>query len=275
MAEVHPEAGEVRALLLHYKRIFDSDRIVRAETRTRARRGLRVRRSREPDAGRPQRREPAGGGRPAADPRAEEYEYLAARPFDPLALPPGTGADPYDPRRDHQLAAIVDPNGNRREFVYYTDAEEPLPGETERGLPADAGTGFFTEKWELVKRVLEYTTPSTPLRTEFSYDAREALSGRWSTTVRDGRGQDTVYVLDGNGSPLEIQEPLGRTTAMTWAADDVLKLQETGRGATLPAGRVTDYGYDTRGNLDVGTDHRPPTSASWRPRTRTTRASTS
>ena len=47
------------------------------------------------------------------------------------------------------------------------------------------------------------------LRTAFSFDYQEALAGRFKNTVTDPRGKPTLYVLNANGSPLEIQEPLG------------------------------------------------------------------
>ena len=65
-----------------------------------------------------------------------------------------------------------------------------------------------------------------------------------------GAGDFVAVVLNGNGSPLRIEEPLGKTTTMAWAPDDILKLQETGpRTEIYPQGRVTDFGYDSRGNL--------------------------
>lgn len=150
----------------------------------------------------------------------------------------------FDTRRDHQLGAIVDPNGSRREYVYFSDDDPPLPGEAEGRLPADPGGVFFTHRFELVKHVLEFPAPGLTERTAFTYDGSDSLASRWTTTVRDGRGHDTVYLLNGGGSPLEIREPLGRVTEMRWATDDVLKIWEKDA-----LGRETDFEYDPRGNL--------------------------
>jgi RHS repeat-associated protein len=233
VAEVHPEAGEVRAVTFTYRSIYGEDRIVRAEI---AALGLAV--DYEYDAqGNLTKATRDGanlsGAAPAAAPRVERYRYLA--------LPPGIDGRPplSDFRKQHQLVETTDPNGNRREYGYYGDSD-PLPGEE-----AGGGSLIFQEKWERVRQVVEHPAPALSIRTELSYDLREALTrGEWKTTVRDGRGNDTVYVLNGNGSPLEIREPLGKTTRMTWAADDILKLSETDAN-----GRVTEFGYDDRGNL--------------------------
>ena len=156
-------------------------------------------------------------------------------------MPAATGGRPSagDIRKEHQLVEATDPNGHQREYVYYGESD-PLPGE-------DAGGGglLFEEKWERVQQVVEHPAPALTIRTEFLYDlARPVCGPSVKTTVRDGRGKDTLYVLNGNGSPLRIEEPLGKTTRMTWAPDDILKTSETDAN-----GRVTEFGYDDRGNL--------------------------
>ena len=136
------------------------------------------------------------------------------------------------------MRAAVDPNGNRTEYEYYrrTDA---FPGGS--ALAVD-------QKEEFVRRVREFAlgTTSLVLVTDFQYDFTEALSQRFKATVKDARLNETLYVMNGNGSPMEIREPLGRTTRMEWATDDIFKLQETDA-----LERVTTYGYDDRGNLTL------------------------
>ena len=146
-------------------------------------------------------------------------------------------------RKEHQLVETTDPNGNRREYVYYGETD-PLPGE-------DAGGGglLFEEKWERVRQVVEHPAPALSIRTEFSYDLRDAITrAEWKTTVRDGRGNDTRLRPERQRQPTaRSRSPSGKTTRMTWAPDDILKLQ---RDAT-PNGRVTEFGYDPRGNLTL------------------------
>jgi RHS repeat-associated protein len=237
VAEVQAEAGEVRALTFAYRPVNGFDRIVRAEM---AGLGLAVdydydTRGNLVKATRDGRNLEGGG--PAAEPRVEKYGYL--RP----ATSPG-GAVAPDPTREHQLVEVTDPNGHRREFLYYGD-DDSLPGESDGRIPG--GGLSFTEKWELAKQVVEHPEPGLSIRTEFSYDAQEVVSrSQWKTTVRDGRGRDTLYVLNGNGSPLRIEEPLGKTTTMAWADDDIFKTREQDAN-----GRVTEFGYDPRGNLTL------------------------
>jgi len=99
-------------------------------------------------------------------------------------------------------------------------------------------------KEEYAKEVHELPAAGVVVSTRFAYDYTAALTLQFKTTVRDGRGNDSLYVLNGNGSPLRIQEPMGKTTVMEWAAADIFKTKETD-----PLGRVTFYEYDPRGNL--------------------------
>ena len=226
VAEVQPEAGEVRAATFTYRSIYGDDRIVRAEI---AALGLAVdyeydTRGNLTKATR-NGQNLAGAEIAATEPRVEGYRYLT--------MPAVAGGRPSagDLRKEHQLVETTDPNGHRREYVYYAEGDT-IPGEAQ-------GTGgglVFEEKWELVKQVLEHPDPGLTIRTEFLYDLTHwPAAERW-TTVRDGRGKDTLYVLNGNGSPLRIEEPLGKTTRMTWAPDDILKTSEQDAN-----GRVTEF----------------------------------
>jgi RHS repeat-associated protein len=232
VAEVQLEAGEVRAVTFSYQPYNGSERIVRAEI---APLGLSV--DYEYDARGNLVKATRDGrnlsGDPPAGPRVEKYGYLG------VGAPPAPG---FDMRQEHQLVEVTDPNGHRREYAYYGESD-PLPGEVDDRLPG--GGLLFTEKWELVKEVVEHADPALSIRTQFSYDAQDVIArSQWKTTVRDGRGNDTLYVLNGNGSPLRIEEPLGKTTTMTWAPGDILKTSETDAN-----GRVTEFEYDSRGNL--------------------------
>jgi RHS repeat-associated protein len=234
VAEVHPEAGEVRAATFAYQPVYGEDRIVRAEI---AGLGLAVdyeydTRGNLTKATRKGQNLP-GAEIAATEPLVEGYRYLT--------MPAVAQGRPSagDLRKEHQLVETTDPNGHRREYVYYAEADA-IPG-----LADGSAAGLFLEgKWELVKQVLEHPDPGLTLRTEFRYDLTHWPSSEWWTTVRDGRGKDTLYVLNGNGSPLRIEEPLGKTTRMTWPPDDILKTREQDAN-----GRVTEFAYDARGNL--------------------------
>jgi RHS repeat-associated protein len=139
--------------------------------------------------------------------------------------------DVHDP---HQLTASVDPNGHRVDYEYFLPSE-PFPGETPSFLVLD--------KNEYVKKVHEHAGDSDP-DTEFQFDVSDAIHLHWKTRVKDARHNETRYVLNGNGSPLEIHEPLGKTTLLEWSDSDIFKTKET--DANL---RVTTYGYDGNGNL--------------------------
>src|SRR5262249_35094555 len=69
------------------------------------------------------------------------------------------------------------------------------------------------------------------------------LQQRWKTEVVDPLQRLTRYVMDGYGGTLEIQQPLGRLTKMSWNADG---RKESETDANL---RLTEFGYDGKGNL--------------------------
>ncbi len=137
VSEVQAETGAVRAVDFTYQTIYGFDRIVRAEIPALAlavdyeydERGNLIQAARSGD-------NLPGAEAPAIEPRVEQYVYLPPRPVDPAAPPAGgAGGDPYDPRRDHQLGAVIDANGHRREYVYFSESDPPLPGEADDRIP--------------------------------------------------------------------------------------------------------------------------------------------
>ncbi|MCP3909465.1 MAG: RHS repeat protein, partial [Actinomycetia bacterium] len=82
--------------------------------------------------------------------------------------------------------------------------------------------------------------------THFDYDL-EGLAARQestATTVRDRRGKTTGYVFDRYGSPVEITDPEGNVTTMTWAAADVvMESRIDGNGV------LTTFTHDDHGNV--------------------------
>ena len=164
--------------------------------------------------------------------KVERYEYTVP------PLPPGETSYPLEMVAEldlHNLSAVIDANGNRTEYVYYT-REDEFPGE---------GDALSYGKFEWVKEFREAVGTEVEATTSFVYDLTElASTGRFTTHVTDPRLKTTIYRLNANGSPLEIEEPGGILTVMEWASDDIYKTQETDA-----EGRVTVFGYDANANL--------------------------
>ena len=135
----------------------------------------------------------------------------------------------------HNMTARTDANGNRTEYVYFTDAES-FVGETT--------TTPVVQKYEYVKEVRE----PEGVTTAFSYDVSEVDALRFTTRVTDARGFVARYTMNANGSPLEIEEPqvAGATilTTMEWSVNDIFKTREVDANE-----RETLFDYDERGNL--------------------------
>jgi RHS repeat-associated protein len=153
---------------------------------------------------------------PGSVARVEEYTYSSTQVRD-----------------RHQLTSVTDPNGRRTEYRYFSATDE---------FPGEGSGGQAVDKEERVKEVREAAGTPQEARTSFQYDVSEVAALRWRTTVRDARGNDTVYVLNSLGNALEIRAPLGKATLFEWSAH--LKRRETDA-----LGRTADYGYDAQGNL--------------------------
>jgi RHS repeat-associated protein len=225
VTERHPEAGNVRDLELTYERKKGLDRITKAEI---AALNLRAAYGYDEEGNLVSAtRSGRNVDGPDAPDRVETYKYSSA-----------------DARDRHQMIERTDPNSNVTAYEYYR-GDDVFPGEA-------MGAGVFTalQKQEYVKLVRELPDgPTAPRKfeTRFTYDFSEITQLRLKTTVKDARGNDARYVLNGNGSPLRIEEPFEegtRATQMVWSPTDIVKTKEID-----PLGRVTDYGYDPNGNL--------------------------
>ncbi len=147
-------------------------------------------------------------------------------------------------RDRYQLLAHQDANRHRTEFVFFKKSDL-FPGEA-------TGEMIVLDKEEHVRLVREFPGTSSPIETSFEFDALEVLSKQhWKTTVTGPTpDRKTLYVLNLNGSPVEIHEPLGKSTFMRWATADIYKEWEKDAN-----GRETDFGYDGKGNLTSETIH--------------------
>ncbi|MEA5114445.1 MAG: transglutaminase domain-containing protein, partial [Geobacteraceae bacterium] len=153
--------------------------------------------------------------------RSEKYEY---------AHEPGIVGPEYN------LVKATDSSGNSFGYEYYQ------AGEIQPGL------GNFIKALrfqEVVKRVA-YPDARSAL---FFYD----VSSGNKRTVRDLRGKDTIYTLNFYGNPLKIEEPLGKTTLMTWSIDEG-KPDNVMTSRTDARGYLTTFEYDPQGNVVKETD---------------------
>src|SRR5262249_6919093 len=100
-------------------------------------------------------------------------------------------------RDRYQMLSATDPNGATVRYTYYKPGD-PFPGDP---------------KTVVVEGIEEYTrvvteedrNTSEKFETKFAFDATKAVSDRkWISTVTDARGNDTIYTLNMNGSPLQI-----------------------------------------------------------------------
>jgi RHS repeat-associated protein len=140
----------------------------------------------------------------------------------------------YEYGLDRRLTRSVIPNGRATEPK--TDVVEfTYGGGITIGLTHPA-----------VTEICEFVTAGAALTTKFAYDhgATQLAAGQLKTTVTDARHNDSVYTLNLDGNQIKVEAPFGKTTVMTWAANDVLKTSETDA-----LGRKTLFGYDQNGNL--------------------------
>ena len=151
-------------------------------------------------------------------------------------------------RDRHQLLEVTDANGHVTRYDYFQAGDE---------FPGQSSAPIQVHNEEYVRRVVEVVgTTGADIVTEFTYDLSDVLSLRWQTVVRDGRGVDTRYVLNGNGGDLERHEavgtPLERLITSEWAETDIFKVRTTDA-----AGRITEFGHDANGNLTSEDIHTP------------------
>ncbi len=132
------------------------------------------------------------------------------------------------------LVSVYDPNNHVTHYEYHTS-----------GIPENVDTMVQgTNHWDYVADVTYPDGEAANISYDFSGSKR---------TVTDLRGNDTVYTLNSFGSPIEIVEPMGRTTMMVWSID-LGEDDNLLRKKTDGIGRNWEYQYDTLGNVIVETD---------------------
>jgi RHS repeat-associated protein len=139
---------------------------------------------------------------------------------------------------DYNLVKVTDANEHSYEYIYYDN--------TGKDNPALLSILKYM-KWQDVVKTVKY--PDT-YSAGFTYEVTEGSNRR---IVGDMLGYDTTYILNTYGNPIQIDEPLGRTTKMTWSIDEgkpdnVMTSKTDGRLNT------TSYEYDANGNIVKETD---------------------
>ncbi|MEW6735309.1 MAG: RHS repeat-associated core domain-containing protein [Acidobacteriota bacterium] len=152
-----------------------------------------------------------------------------------------------DSRTQHRIETVTDPNGNITSYQYYTD-NDLFNGEGAQppGCTIPNCTFFaVANKVNNVKQITEPLSNGQPTITKFTYDySQTTVNGTHVANVIDARNLMTQYTLNSNGSPIQIDQPLGVRTKITWNANDIYKDQEIDAN-----GRVTKYQHDANGNL--------------------------
>ena len=217
VAEVQAGAGEVRFLKVSYEEFGGHERITQVASGTLA---LQADYKYDEHGNLTEARV---SGSNVLGPRAEDRVYT----YDYTVT---------NDRDLHQMAGYSGPNRERVDYLYYPrDADFPRPGQT-----------IILDRDEYMREVRERDDKGG-VATRFAYDftgmVGEPAARRMETAVTDGRDELTRYVLNLNGSPLEIHEPMDKTTFMEWDLDERVKKYEKD---TL--GRETHYTHD-RGNL--------------------------
>jgi RHS repeat-associated protein len=139
------------------------------------------------------------------------------------------------PDSDHRnLVRVTDSNGNGVEYVY--------------GTPTGV-SGFGIDE-DILRDDSVLSLSYGPDDIDFDYSG----AGGNVRSVTDARGNVTVYRLNAFGNPVRIDEPLGKTTWLTWTIDQGLpdNLITKRREAIGPdLDRSTCYSYDAKGNLRI------------------------
>jgi len=137
---------------------------------------------------------------------------------------------------EYNLVKATDSNSNSFSYDYHAVNQ----------LPANLSTFVKAFKSQDVIKSVTYPDGKQAL---FTYDV-QTLNKR---IVKDLRGNDTTYTLNYYGNPQKIEEPLGKTTLMTWSIDEG-RLDNVMTSKTDPLGNLTRYEYDSKGNITKETD---------------------
>jgi RHS repeat-associated protein len=136
---------------------------------------------------------------------------------------------------EFNLVKTTDSNNHSFAYTYH------LPGEISSNL-ANFVKAFKAQ--DVIKTVTYPAADEPAPAATFQYD----VSSENKRIVTDLRGKATTYTLNYVGNPLKIEEPLGKSTSMTWSIDEGLP-DNVMTSRTDPRGYTTKYAYDPLGNV--------------------------
>ncbi|MCG8434966.1 MAG: DUF6531 domain-containing protein, partial [Gammaproteobacteria bacterium] len=145
--------------------------------------------------------------------------------------------DPTGDKDDFNITKITDPLGRDREITYDADIQE---------------CGTFVKQLDATEVVKSVKYPDSNTA-EFSYECSSGSTFANKRRVTDLRGNTSTYSLNFFGNPIELREPMGKTTKMTWSIDEG-KPDNVMTSRTDALGRRTEFEYDDKGNITVERD---------------------
>ena len=151
---------------------------------------------------------------------------------------------------DGRIARVSDPMGRAFQYLYdsgghLTRVTDPAGGVTQYTYQTDGNLRTVVDARGNTAISLTYDTQDRITREVLADGAtyQFAYLSATQTQVTNPRGYQTLYSFNATGQPVEIRDPLSRTTRSTWDANYNRLSQTDGNGHT------TTYTYDANGNL--------------------------
>ena len=142
-----------------------------------------------------------------------------------------------------QLQRVDKPGGNYEIYSYDT------AGRVTKALFTGTGSGDmevdFTydsaSRVASISQSLAATTPVPLQSTTYNYAAG-------TTTVTDGNGHASTYIIDSSGRVTKVTDALGHARSTTWTANSAVATTTDALGSGSTPGNLTTYSYDSLNN---------------------------
>jgi len=151
---------------------------------------------------------------------------------------------------DGRIARVSDPLGRAFQYQYdagghLTRVTDPVGGITQYTYYAGGNLRTVVDARGNTAISLSYDTQDRITREALADGAtyQFAYLSATQTRVTNPSGYQTLYTFNSTGQPIEIRDPLNRTTRSTWDANYNRLSQTDGNGHT------TTFTYDANGNL--------------------------